>query len=134
MARSMRRVINSVQRGYHAVIESHGEPEVALMDITDYYIVRAVMRYHNRQPALGSPAGLEALSSARDAQARFDLVLAYYLAGEISLSRASELLRLPWLELRTRFLRLDVPLRTAPVNPDDALEDVRVAADWAGTQ
>ena len=53
-------------------------------------------------------------------QAQYDLILAYYLAEEISLSRAAELLDLPWLDLRTCFLRLDVPLRPAPADLAEA--------------
>jgi hypothetical protein len=63
-------------------------------------------------------------------QAQFDLVLAYYLADEISLSRTAELLNMPWLDLRTRFMRLDIPLRTAPADLAEAQADVDVIADW----
>jgi predicted HTH domain antitoxin len=63
-----------------------------------------------------------------DPQARYDLVLAHYLAGAISLARAAELLDLSWLELRARCLRLDVPLRTAPADLDQARADVEAAA------
>jgi predicted HTH domain antitoxin len=62
-----------------------------------------------------------------DPQARFDLVLAHYLAGAISMGRAAELLGLPWLDLRTRFVRLDVPVRTAPRDLDEAIGDMERA-------
>ena len=51
-------------------------------------------------------------------------MLAHYLAEEISLGRAAELLDLPWIDLRTRFLRLDVPLRIGPADPDEARAEV----------
>ena len=44
--------------------------------------------------------------------------------------RAAELLDLPWLDLRTRFLRLDVPLRTAPADLEDTRQDVEAAERW----
>ncbi len=56
--------------------------------------------------------------------------MAYYLADEISLSRAAELLGLLWLDLRTRFLHLDVPLRASPANLAEAQADVANAAAW----
>lgn len=57
--------------------------------------------------------------------------MAHYLAGAISLSRAAELLDLSWLDLRTRCLRLDVPLRVGPANLDEAQADIEVAEAWA---
>jgi hypothetical protein len=132
LARNTRRVINEVQRGYTAVIESHGEPEVAVIDITDYYILRAVLRYHARQPEIDAQGGLAdaAVAALDNSQARYDLVLAHYLAGAISLGRAAELLNLPWLDLRTRFLRLEVPLRTAPATLEEARADAETARAW----
>ena len=35
LARNTRQVINAVLRGQTAVVESHGQPEVAIMDIVD---------------------------------------------------------------------------------------------------
>jgi predicted HTH domain antitoxin len=148
LARNTRQVINAVLRGQTAVVESHGQPEVAILDIVDYRIIRAVMRYYAQVPAPNATAatvdagveidesvGLsdERVASISDPQERLNLVLAHYLAGAISLGRAAELLNVSWLELRTRFLRLDVPLRTAPVDLDEARQDVEVAESWAQT-
>ena len=47
------------------------------------------------------------------------MVIAYYLGEGISLGRAAALLGLPWLDLRSRFLRLDGPFL---VGPDQAAE------------
>lgn len=133
LARNTRQVINSVLRGQPAVVESYGQPEVAIIDIVDYYIVRAVMRYYAHQPEIDPEAGLpdQEVEAASDSQERFDLVLAHYLAGAISLGRAAELLNLSWLDLRTRCLRLDVPLRVGPTDADEARADAGVAEDWA---
>jgi predicted HTH domain antitoxin len=132
LARSTRQVINNVLRGQTAVVESHGQPEVAIMDIVDYRITRAVMRYYAQRPEIDAEAGLAdgEVSSTADPQERFNLVLAHYLAGAISLGRAAELLDLPWIDLRTRFQRLDVPLRTAPADLHEARRDVEVAEAW----
>ena len=132
LARNTRKVINAVQRGRTALIESHGQPEVAIIDIVDYHIVRAVMRYHAQQPEMDVDAGLseQEVETLSEPQDRYNLVLAHYLAGSISLSRTAELLGLTWLDLRTRFLRLDVPVRTAPADESEARADVEVAKTW----
>jgi predicted HTH domain antitoxin len=135
LARNTRQVINGVLRGQTAVIESHGRPEVAILDIIDYRIIRAVMRYYAQEPDIDAGSGLaeEQVTALSDTQERFTLVLAHYLAGAISLGRAAELLDLTWLDLRTRFLRLDVPLRTAPADLVEAQADVEEARRWALT-
>ena len=132
LARNTRKVINAVQRGRTALIESHGQPEVAIIDIADYHIVRAVMRYHAQQPEMDVEASLseQEVETLSEPQDRYNLVLAHYLADSVSLSRAAELLGLTWLDLRTRFLRLDVPVRTAPADESEAKADVEVARTW----
>jgi predicted HTH domain antitoxin len=132
LARNTRQVINSVLRGQPAVVESYGQPEVAIIDIVDYYVVRAVMRYYAHRPEIDPEAGLptQEVEATSDSQERFDLVLAHYLAGAISLGRAAELLDLSWLDLRTRCLRLDVPLRVGPTDVDEAQADIEVAETW----
>lgn len=131
LARNTRQVINDVLRGQTAVVESHGQPEVAIMDIVDYRITRAVMRYYAQQPEIDVEAGLsdQKVAATSDPQNRFNLVLAHYLAGAVSLGRAAELLEFPWLDLRTRFLRLDVLLRAAPSDVAEAKADVEVATE-----
>jgi hypothetical protein len=132
LARNTRQVINAVLRGQTTVVESHGQPEVVILDIIDYRIIRAVMRYHAREREIDTSAGLadREVMALCDPQERADLVLAGYLVGAISLGRAADLLNLPWLDLRSRFLRLDVPLRTAPVDLAEARADVETAETW----
>ena len=133
LARNTREVLNDVMRGQTAVIESHGKAEAVIIDIVDYLILRAVMRYHARPPKVDVDAGLSdaAAAATSSQQARYDLVMAYYLADAISLSRAAELLRLPSFDLRLRFVRLDVPLRLGPATVEDALADMTVALSLA---
>ena len=133
LARNTRQVINNVLRGQTAVVESHGQPEVAIMDILDYRITRAVMRYYSQRPSIDAEEGLsdQQVASTSDPQKQFDLVLAHYLAGAISLGRAAELLALPWVDLRIRFQRLDVPLRVAPIDVEEARRDVETAETWS---
>lgn len=128
LARNTRKIIRMAQRGQTVVIENHGQAEVAIIDINDYYIMRALAHYHAYHPAIEEGQGLsdEIVAAQPSFQEQHNLVMAYYLANEISLSRAAELLDLTWLDLRTRFLRLDVPMQTAP----DAQADVDALAAW----
>jgi len=132
LARNTRRVLSSVQRGRTALIENYGEPEAALLDIVDYRILRAVVRTYANPPDIALNTGLsdDVVRALDDQDARYALVFAHHLAGNISLARAAELLEMPWLELRTRCLRLDVPLRAAPEDIAEAASDVAAAADW----
>jgi exoribonuclease II len=132
LARNTRQVINAVLRGQTAVVESHGQPEVAILDIVDYRIIRAVMRYHAQKPEIDAEAGLadERVTALSDVQDRFDLVLAHYLAESISLGRAAELLDIYRLDLQARFVRLDVPLRIGPATMEVARAEVEAIRTW----
>jgi prevent-host-death family protein len=132
LSRNTRQIIRAAQRGQTVVIEHHGQPEVAIIDIADYHILRALAHYyaHPSQIQAGSGLSDEVVAAQPDLQAQYDLVLAYYLAEEISLGRAAELLDLPWIDLRTRFLRLDVPLRIGPADLDEARAEVANLAAW----
>ena len=135
LARNTRQVINNVLRGQPAVVGSHGQPEVAIIDIVDYYIVSAVMRYYGRRPSIDAEAGLDEtlVVGIHHTQARYDLVLAHFLSESISLGRAAELLEIPWPDLRARFLRLDVPMRVGPVDLGGVEDDIAGAEEWMKT-
>ncbi len=132
LARHTRRTMERVRRGETIVVASFGEEQVALLDIHDYRLLRAVARYQARATARPSstPAGLdeaqvEAVRRHHGPQAAWDLVLHAYLRGDISLGRAAALLGLNRFDLQARFLRLGLPLRGGPQDPDEALEDAR---------
>jgi hypothetical protein len=132
LARNTRKVINTVLRGRPALVESYGQPEVAILDVIDYYLVRAALRYFARMPVADPEAGLSdaELAAETGMQARFDLALARYLSGAISLGRAAEVLGLSWLDLRARLGRLDVPIRAAPSDAGGAQADAEAAEGW----
>jgi prevent-host-death family protein len=132
LARKTRQVLQAVQRGQTAIIESHGQPVAAILGIDDFRILRAVMRYHAHKIEVEPEAGLStaALAGFADPQEKVDRVIAYYLDEGISLGRAAELLGLPWLDLRTRFLRLDVPILVGPDQPDEVLDEIRAIKAW----
>ena len=139
LARNAGRVIREVREGEPALVENHGEPEVAIIDVVDYRLLRAALRYLGRPGArqvghaaptpLPEKGGLDRqeVEALPDIQARYDLVLASYLQGDISLARAAELLDMPWIDLRTRSVRLDIPMAMAPAGLAEARRDIEVA-------
>lgn len=131
LARNTRKVIREVQRGYTVLVESHGEAEVAIVDIIDYRILRAFMAYHTRQPKV-NPKGIstDLLAGLDDPQQVTNLILAHYLAGVISLGRTAELLDLPILDLQFRLQRLDVPLNLGLEDEQAALDEADAARNF----
>jgi len=57
-------------------------------------------------------------------QERYNVVMAHYLAGAISTGRTAELLGLPWIELRERFHRLDVPIHLGSNSVEEARQEL----------
>jgi hypothetical protein len=131
LARKTRQVIREVQRGYTVLVENHGQAEAAIMDIVDYRLLRAFLTYHARSPEVESK-GIEAeqLAEVDDPQQVFDLVLAHYLAGVISLGRAAELLDQQVLDLQFRFRRLDMPLNLGARDEQSARDEVDAARNF----
>jgi len=130
LARQSRQVIQAVQRGQTVVVEHHGQPEAAILDIMDYYLLRAVLRFHTHaQPPATGLSEADA-ATADSPQALVNLVMAHYLVGSISLSRAAELLGLTRLDLQMRCLRLDIPLRSAPTGEVEATADLTQAESF----
>ncbi len=125
LARNTSQVIRNVLRGQPVVIESHGQPEVAIVDVADYLILRAVARYHENPPFINSD-GLtdDSAASLTDPQERYNVVVAHYLAKAISTGRAAELLGIPWVELRERFRRLDVPIYLGSNTVEEARQEL----------
>lgn len=112
LARNTRQIIRDVLRGRTAVVENHGQAEVAIVDIVDYRIQRAFIHYHVDKPSLSEQDDLseQEFGNCTDEQELCNRVMAYYLAGIISLARAAELLELTYFDLRTRLLNLGIPL------------------------
>jgi prevent-host-death family protein len=134
LARRTRQVVDRVRRGETVIVQSYGEEEAVIVDILNYRILRAMTAYESLPPhsapvhdAVLIPHGLEnqelekALAAAGgDVQAIWNLVIATYLDGNISLGRAAQLLRLSRFELVQRFNRLGIPLRLGPATLEEA--------------
>jgi len=119
-------------RGQTAVVESHGQPEVAIVDIIDYYLQRAALNYYAQSPEVDVEAGLsdEDVQQAGGEQERYNLVMAQYLGEAISLGRAAELLDLPWMDLRLRLARLGIPLRLGPQTIEELRAEIEAIENW----
>lgn len=126
LARNTRQIIRDVLRGRTAVVENHGQAEVAIMDIVDYRIQRAFIHYHVEKPSLSDldDSSDQAFRNSADEQDLVNRVLAYYLAGIISLARAAELLDLTFFDLRTRLLNLGIPLGLGPQTIEELESEV----------
>ncbi len=125
-----RQILKAVQHGQPAIIENNGRPEAAMVDIIDYYILRAVVYYHNisqlSAPENGTLA--DTIATLSDSpQERFNLVFAHYLSEHVSLARAAELLEMSAVDLRLRCARLDVSLRLGPANLEEARMEIEAA-------
>jgi predicted HTH domain antitoxin len=132
LARNTRQIIRDVLRGQTAVVESHGQPEVAIVDIVDYYLQRAALYYYSKSPQVDKEAGLsdEDFAQAASEEERYNLVLAHYLGEAISLGRTAELLGLPWVDLRMRLARLGIPLRLGPQSIEELRAEIEAIEKW----
>lgn len=131
LARKTRQVFHAIQRGQTVIVENHGQPEAAILDIADYYILLAAVRYHAQPPQVAPDEGIdEEAVEALPVQECYDLVIAHYLAESISLSRAAELLGLSWLDLRARLHRAGLPVRVGPENIDNLRAEMDALAKW----
>lgn len=133
LARQTRQVMQDVRQGQAVVIEHHGEPEAAIIDILDYHLLRAALHHYAHPSQVEVEGGLSeaAVKAFPSRQEQVTLVISHYLAEKISLGRAAELLGVPWLNLRARCLRLDIPLRVGPTTREELAEDVASAARFA---
>jgi len=146
LARQTRKVVARARRGHALIVESYGEEQVAVVDAVDYRILRAIAAYQGRQPksfptpgdkVASQPQGLSeadieqaVAQSGGEAQARWNLVVATYLDGHISLGRAATLLGLSRFELAERFNRLDVPIHIGPASVEEARLEAETLRAW----
>ncbi len=124
LARNTSQIIRNVLRGQPTVIENHGQPEVAIVDVIDYLILRAVAHFHagNLVP-LNQNGPSDAEFAGLDSQARYNRAMEYYLAEQCSTGRMAELLQISWADLRERFNRLGVPLFFGPRTIEEARDE-----------
>lgn len=126
LARSTHHVIREAQRGYTVLVENHGQPEVAIVDIIDFQLQRAAIHYFSLPNKYEddleiNESMLETLTTDQD---RFNLVLGHYLAEHQSIGRSAELLGMSTPELMVRLERAGVPLRVGPSSFEELQRDI----------
>jgi len=115
LAKKTQEVVERVQHGDVTVVETLGEEEAVLLDPADFRLLRALAQ-----------CAIEA--TERGPQSDPDVhALQAYLADEVSLGKASDLLGLSRFELQDRFLRLGIPLRLGPATLEKARAEVAAA-------
>ena len=143
LARRTRQIVDRARRGETIIVESYGEEQVAVVDATDYRILRAVAVYYASSPRTDATAledrELVGLTEAQLAaavdeaggavQQRWNVVMGAYLDGQINAGRAAVLLGLLSFELDERFQRLGVPRRIGPDTLEEAQAEVRAALE-----
>jgi predicted HTH domain antitoxin len=128
LARSTHQVIREAQRGYTVLVENHGQPEVAIVDIIDFQLQRATIHYFTYSKEYEkdieiSEATLKSLPTGQD---RFNLVIGHYLAIHISIGRSAELLGMSPPELQVRLMRSGIPLRMGPESQEELDNEMKV--------
>lgn len=132
LANNPGRVLEAVRAGEPVILEETGHSPTAIVDLMDFQILLAAIHYFVHRPRLDLDAGLpDSLISDQVGQPRCDVAVAHYLSGAISLSRAAEALETSWLDLRKRFSRLGLPIRTGPADAAGAREDALIAESLA---
>jgi hypothetical protein len=129
LARNTSQIIRNVLRGQPAVIENHGQPEVAIVDVIDYLILRTLAHFHAKPHQLDPNGPSDKEFAGLSLQERYDRAMDYYLSEQCSTGRMAELLQIPWIDMRECFNRLGVPLFLGPRTTEEAREDARVAGD-----
>lgn len=115
LAKKTQEVVDRVQQGEVAVVETSGQEQAVLLDPVDFRLLQALAQcaIEERERGRSSDPDVETLQA--------------YLADEISLGKAADLLGLSRFELQDRFFRLGVPLRLGPATLDEARAEVAAA-------
>jgi prevent-host-death family protein len=109
LTNKIQEIVDRVQRGEVMVVEQSGQEQVVLLDLLDFRLLWALAQCATDEK--------ERKEEPEDQDIQ---PLRAYLADEISLGKAAELLNLSRFELQARFLRLGVPLRIGPSTLDEA--------------
>ena len=104
-------IFDKLLRGRAALIEKHRKPQAVLLDIYDFYGLRAAAAFEVSKFDISAEDLGQVIDNCEDEAEIHLLVIGHYLEGEIDLSRAADLLDIPPGELRARFQRLQIPVR-----------------------
>jgi predicted HTH domain antitoxin len=113
-------VADRVNHGEVAVIEGFCQGPVVLLDALDFRLLHALAQ-----------CAIDEKERAQEPEDQDVRILRAYLADDISLGKAAELMNLSRFELQERFLRLGVPLRIGPSTLDEAWAEIQAARSLA---
>lgn len=115
LSQKLQEIIERVHRGEVLVVERSREEQVVIMDPVDFRLLLALAK---------CAIGEEHVQESEDPDAK---ALRAYLAMEISLGKAAELLGLHRLELQEHLHRLGVPLHLGPATLEEAWAEIEAA-------
>jgi len=116
LSQKLQEIIERVQRGEVLVVEQSGEERMVIMDFVDFRLLLALAKC--------AIPDKERAQESEDPDAK---ALRAYLAMEISLGKAAELLGLHRLELQEHLHRLGVPLHLGPATLEEAWAEIEAA-------
>ena len=116
LTKKIQEVVDRVQRGEVAVVEQSGREQIVLLDPLDFRLLQALAK-----------CAIDEKERSQEPEDPYAKILQEYLADEINLGKAAELLNLSRFELQARFLRLGVPLRIGPATLDEAWAEIEAA-------
>ena len=90
--------------------------------------IEQVFKLRERQPELMAQAIRRLVEEDEDI--RWSVVVGAYRDAQINLGKAAELLSLPEIELRQRFIELEIPLRVGPADLAEARAEVEAVRAW----
>ena len=114
LSKKPQEVIERVQHGEVLSVEQSGKEQVVLMDPVDFRLLQALAQCAIPEQERGQD----------DSDVR---ALRAYLAAEISLGKAAELLGLYRLELQLHLHRLGAPLHLGPATLEEAWTEIEAA-------
>lgn len=87
-----------------------------------------LIKLQKQQPELINSVMVRLLNL--DQTLRWALIVGAYRDGQISLGKAAELLNLHQLELRERFIEMNIPLRLGPRTLAEARAEIEAIENW----
>jgi predicted HTH domain antitoxin len=120
LTRRTQEVVDRVHHGEVAVIEGLGQSPLVLLDALDFRLLQALAQ-----------CAIDEKERAQEPEDQDVRTLRAYLADDINLGKAAELMNLSRFELQERFLRLGVPLRIGPSTLEEALAEIQAARSLA---
>ena len=104
-------VFDNLLRGRAALIEKHRKPQSVLLDIYDFYGLRAAAAFEVNKFDINTGELEQVVENCEDEAETYLVVIGHYLAGKIDLPQAADLLDVSSEELSARFQRLKIPVR-----------------------